>query len=158
MVDLHIESQKGRQWTSKNNGHCFTPAFHISWKSPLAKSNPGKGIQGTVAPSLTKLAWNNLAQPAMENSFWMKKFLAWIGEEAEFMESSWRRCSVHWGSKEEYDLDMGKREWANTSCLNTSFILVSAQSMYHFHGTWTRNHRTLEVGCGLETDRGRASS
>lgn len=68
------------------------------------------------------------------------------------MESSWRRCSVHWGSKEEYDLDMGKGEWANTSCLNTSFILVLAQSMYHFHGTWTRNHRTLEVGCGLETE------
>lgn len=38
--------------------------------------------------------------------------------------ASWRRCSVHGGSKEEYDLEYGKREWANISCLNVdaSFI------------------------------------
>lgn len=33
-----------------------------------------------------------------------------------------------------------------------SFVLVSVQSVYHFHGTLTRNHRTPELGWGRETD------
>ena len=35
----------------------------------LASSNPGKEMQGTVAPSLTTLAQNSLAQLAMGNYF-----------------------------------------------------------------------------------------
>lgn len=67
----------------------------------LANSNPGKEIQETVAPSLTTLAQNNLAQLAMGNCFWAKR-VAWRRQRESRQSSQkapWRSNGTHRGSR-----------------------------------------------------------